>query len=125
MTSFNKVFVGFMALCMFIIWFSARSEVNANRNNREYYPRTAVVTEIDVENDMVYVTDYCGFIWGFSGVEDWDVDDVASMILHDVGQKDNILDDEIVNVQYSGDSTVSWKRKSLPRARNGRCTNVD
>lgn len=65
------------------------------------YPTTAVVYELDRENDLVTVEDANGNLWQFEGCEDWDINDICSMLMDDCGTT-SIYDDEIVMVRYSG-----------------------
>lgn len=65
------------------------------------YPRTAVVTEINRVDDIVTVTDNVGYMWQFTEADDWEVGDIASMIMHDNGTS-HITDDTIVSVRYNG-----------------------
>lgn len=65
------------------------------------YPTTMVVTEIDDTNDLVILEDFNGNEWSFYGAEDWQVDDIASVIMSTNGTAD-IYDDKIMIARYSG-----------------------
>lgn len=65
------------------------------------YPTTAVVYELDRENDLVTVKDANGNLWQFEGCEDWDINDICSMLMDDCVTT-SIYDDEIVMIRYSG-----------------------
>lgn len=67
----------------------------------EEYPRTMIVTEVDIEADLVILEDNVGFEWQFYGVEDWEVNDICSCIMNDNGTE-NITDDSIVMTRYNG-----------------------
>lgn len=67
-----------------------------------YYPRTAVVTDLDYDNDLVIITDWAGFDWVMEGIEDWQVGDLVSLLMYDCGTPDTIFDDEIVMAYYGG-----------------------
>lgn len=67
----------------------------------DLYPKTAVVTCVDEESDMVYCMDYTKNLWSFEGSEDWETGDVVSMIMDTKGT-DTIYDDEIVSIRYNG-----------------------
>ena len=69
-----------------------------NLMERNLYPKSVVVETVDAENDIVIVADSNGFLWGFSGCEDWQVGDVAAMIMDSRGTRE-IFDDAIVVVQ--------------------------
>lgn len=80
-----------------------------------YYPKTAVVVAFGVRDDLVVAEDANGQRWCFTGIEDYCIGDMVSMIMDDMGT-DIIYDDEIVNVRYSGywdtkifDSVVDWE----------------
>lgn len=65
-----------------------------------YYALTAIIVEVDTDNDLVTVEDSTGNRWQFYGVEDWEVNDCASLLMWDNGTK-SILDDEIHGVRYN------------------------
>lgn len=65
------------------------------------YPLTTIVTEINKEKDLVSITDSNGHVWQFYGVEDWEEEDICSIIMDDNGTKE-VLDDIIVKAQYGG-----------------------
>lgn len=69
--------------------------------SKNYYAMTAVVSNLDYARDTVTVKNATGFTWVFSGTEDWDIGDVASLVMNDNGTQ-IIFDDEIVSVRYSG-----------------------
>ena len=73
---------------------NTNSEVNL-------YPTTTVVYKLDRENDLVTVKDANGNLWQFEGCEDWEINDICSMLMNDYGTT-SIYDDEIVMVRYSG-----------------------
>ena len=66
----------------------------------DFYPLTAKVTALDKENDIVYCVDGSGFLWSFFGCEDWEVNDLASLLMNGNGTE-IIYDDEIVKTHYS------------------------
>lgn len=67
-----------------------------------YYPRTAVVTDLDYDNDLVIITDWAGLDWMMEGIEDWQVGDLVSLLMYDCGTPDTIFDDKIVMAYYGG-----------------------
>ena len=67
----------------------------------ELYPTTVKIINVDVENDYVDAVDANDNIWSWYGVEDWEVDDLASLIMYD-NQTPEIKDDIIVSAKYSG-----------------------
>jgi len=68
------------------------------------YPLATIVEEIHEANDLVTVRDFNGNLWQFyleeSG-EDWEIGDICSIIFDSKGTED-IKDDEIISVRYSG-----------------------
>lgn len=74
--------------------------VNAKPKS-EHYPTTTVVISVDRTTDTVTVEDFTGNLWEFEGCEDWQVNDICSMIMSDNATED-IRDDEIISVRYSG-----------------------
>lgn len=66
------------------------------------YPHTAVVSKVDYKEDTVYCEDFNGHVWMFTECDDWNCGDIVSMIMDTNGTDDDITDDEIVSVKYSG-----------------------
>ena len=79
---------------------TVKAEANTEPRAR-LYPTTAVVVELDRENDIVTCADYAGNLWEFEGCEDWETGDVASLLMCDLGTA-SIYDDTIEMVRYSG-----------------------
>ena len=65
------------------------------------YPKATVVSHLDDENDTVYIKDFDGYEWTFYGVEDWEVGDLCSVIMDDMGTRE-IFDDKIICTRYDG-----------------------
>ncbi len=59
------------------------------------YPLSGIVQEINFATDEVIVEDGAGNLWSFFGVEDWNVGDIAAMIMRDMNTKE-IADDQII-----------------------------
>lgn len=66
------------------------------------YPRTARVIAFDYKNDLVVCVDWAELIWKFEGIEDWNLNDIASLIMYDNGTPESIYDDQIIAVRYGG-----------------------
>lgn len=64
------------------------------------YSATMVVTDTDFFSDTVTLEDSTGNLWVFHGVEDWQVGDVASVLMG-TNNTAEIRDDRILNVQHS------------------------
>ena len=65
------------------------------------YPSCGVVVEINYTDDYIIIEDFTGNCWEWSGVEDWAVGDIASMIMDD-NNTEQIFDDSILDICYSG-----------------------
>lgn len=66
------------------------------------YPRAMEITEIDTSRDMAVCVDACGLEWEFYGPEDLEVGDLIICTMYDNGTTDTIIDDEIIDVKWSG-----------------------
>lgn len=71
------------------------------------YPMTAMVFELDEENDLVIIEDFNGNLWDFEGIEEWMIGNICSVIMDDIGTE-TIFDDEIVSVRYDGWIDGAW-----------------
>lgn len=69
--------------------------------NAEIYPNCGVVSELDYKQDIVYFTDSTDNIWGFYGIEDWQIGDIVTVIMDDMDTM-MIYDDEIIMMVYCG-----------------------
>ena len=67
----------------------------------DIYPETAIITETDLETDLVTVETLNGNIFEFYGVEDYTTGDIVSMIM-DSNKTETVTDDIILSVKYSG-----------------------
>lgn len=68
---------------------------------KSYYALTTVVEKVDRKKDIVTCMDFNGNLWEFYGTEDWQKDDIASLLMYDNGTPD-IYDDIIVKSYYDG-----------------------
>ena len=66
------------------------------------YPRAMEIVEIDKANDIAVCVDAVGMEWEFTGPEDLEIGDLVICTMYDKGTKDTIIDDEIVDVVWSG-----------------------
>lgn len=66
------------------------------------YPRAMEIVELDKGNDMAICVDAVGYEWAFYGYEDLEVGDIVICTMYDNGTVDTIVDDEIVDVTWSG-----------------------
>lgn len=68
-------------------------------NPDNLYAKTAIVTDLNKDDDVVTVTDSSGYMWEFSGCEDWMLNDYCSMVMYD-NNTALIFDDVIIDVKY-------------------------
>ena len=90
---FLMVVVLFLCACLII---AVSGYFSADR----YYANSAVVVEINRENDSVTCEDYNGTLWVFEGAEDWQLGDGVSLVMDDMGTP-GIYDDEIKDARYT------------------------
>lgn len=64
--------------------------------------RTAVVIEVNEQENLLVLFDGAGLFWEWEGIEDLDVFDVVSFKLIDTQNTESILDDLISQPIYSG-----------------------
>ena len=67
------------------------------------YPRAMEIVE--VKDDTAVCVDAVGFEWEFDGADDLDVGDIIICTMYDKGTKNTIIDDEIIDVRWSGYTT--------------------
>lgn len=75
---------------------SAKSPVY---NPDNLYAKVAIVTDLNKDDDIVTVTDSSGYMWEFSGCEDWQIYDYCSMVMYD-NNTSLIFDDIIIDIKY-------------------------
>lgn len=66
------------------------------------YPRAMEIVEIDRKADIAVCVDATGMEWEFTEPEDLEVGDLVICTMYDNGTKNTIIDDEIVDVIWSG-----------------------
>lgn len=71
------------------------------KTQESVYPMTTRVIVVDYDEDTVVCEDFNGNRWAFNGCEDWEVGDIASLLMNDKGTK-IVYDDEIVDARYDG-----------------------
>ena len=84
-----------IAVAAFFIGRNVTNTATATESNN-LYAKTTIVTDIDRTTDTVIVTDSTGNEWAFYGIEDWQIDDVCSMLM-DTAKTESIYDDIIVS----------------------------
>lgn len=66
------------------------------------YPISGKVVTVDVPEDAVTFRTQSGMLYAFSGTEDWMIGDNVAAIMWDSGTPDDVRDDEIMSVRYTG-----------------------
>ena len=72
------------------------------------YPLSARIISINETADEVTAEDANGNLWGFTGAEDYEINDTVALIMNSKGTR-SIKDDEIVSSRYSGTENDWWK----------------
>lgn len=89
-----KVIIAIVTLIGIIFGFSACAWA-------EQYPRTFIVERLNYNNDIVVFTDFTtDDQWLWQGIEDWQVADVAAVIMDDMNTPNSIYDDAIIKAYY-------------------------
>lgn len=90
---------------------TARGEVFF-KSYEDIYPTTAIVSEVNYEENLVSVEDFNGNVWQFTETDDWEIGDICSMIM-DSKKTERIYDDEILSVRYSGHQETEKSEEEL------------
>lgn len=99
---FFIVTIGVIAFMILSVTSSLKVEAKSKTYSIDtLYAKTAIIYELDRDNDIVYVSDSNGEAWSFMGCEDYEIGDYVSMIMYTNNTK-SIYDDMIVSVRYSG-----------------------
>lgn len=64
------------------------------------YPMAAQVYGMNQAEDAVIFVDGAGNEWKIQGIEDWQLGDVAALIMDDNGTPEFIYDDAIIGIRY-------------------------
>lgn len=92
-----------LALCALFTWVILYGErpadIGENLTDGWYYAKSARVIEIDRVADVVTFEDCTGNLWDWEGVEDWEVDDFAALLMNSKGTA-SIYDDEIISAKF-------------------------
>ena len=97
-----------LILCLLILWLGMLSGIIGVRlgseEHRSYikettYAQITKVVEIDTRHDEVVCVDEQGNEWIFTGIEGWQIDDIAIMVMDDK-KTDDVEDDAIITVTH-------------------------
>ena len=70
--------------------------------DRNVYPNTAIITSVDYATDSFTVATSTNISYTLKGVEDWEVGDLASLLMYDIGGDGDITNDLVIELRYSG-----------------------
>ena len=76
-------------------------------DERNLYPLTVRVYDVDESRNLVTCVDYAGNLWSFEDVEDWETGDLVSLLMNDRNTP-VVFDDEIVKVRYAGGGNFDY-----------------
>lgn len=85
------------------------TKVKKTKQINDYYPMTTIVREIDNKNDIVTVENNDGELFQFIGIEDWQINDICTLMLNNNGTE-NIYDDIIIKTIYNGNINLYLTR---------------
>ena len=68
----------------------------------EIYMRGMEIVSLNYDTDVVTCIDAVGFEWEFTGCEDYCKNDIVCALMDNMGTPENIFDDAILDVNYSG-----------------------
>lgn len=69
--------------------------------NFDYYSTIGRIVGYDTLSDVLYIL-ADGEIWSYREIQDWEINDVCSMVFCDNGTEDVWDDDEVVYIRYIG-----------------------
>ena len=96
-----------IAIGLAVLVYSIGKNFQQSETTTESYSLTTIVVGLHEENDTVFCEDYNNNIWMFSGIEDWQIHDVATLTMDTCGTA-TIYDDRIIAVRYNG-VVEGWK----------------
>lgn len=91
-----------IALTALITLATGSTTAKAAAPQSSIYPNAMIVDEIDRAADVVYIKTCTGLVYSFEGVEDWMIGDLAAVIMDDNGTPENVKDDIILDIRYTG-----------------------
>lgn len=101
----SRVFVVIIVAALVICGFSSCA------GGDDHYALLAEVYDIDLVKDEVIFVDSTGNLWAVRGVSDWEVGDVAALLM-DGNHTDSIYDDAVVDTRYArAHDKRDWRRE--------------
>ncbi len=92
-----NTFFAIVGLCTTIA-----TDILAGNVDRNVYPNTAIITSVNYETDIFTVATSTNISYTLKGVEDWEVGDLASLLMYDIGSDGDITNDLVIELKYSG-----------------------
>ena len=86
------------------------TKIKQKKQINDYYSMTIIVREIDNKNNTVTVENNDGELFQFIGIEDWQINDICSLMLDNNGTEKNIYDDIIIKTIYNGNINLYLTR---------------
>lgn len=93
-------------ILIFAVFFTLGAGILLKNQLDHYYAKSMIVFNLDEENAIVVLKDSNGNTWEFTGLEDWEVNDICSCLMHD-NNTSTIYDDTIVLTRYDG-QIIGW-----------------
>ena len=75
---------------------------NAKPVHSVEYPQTMLVAHVNEYIDSVTIETATGYQYSFWGIEDYEVGDIVAVTMNDNTTENDITDDKIVEVRFSG-----------------------
>lgn len=103
----KNLFIGLAAVATLAAFTVSASETNITKPGTiTMYPKTTVCLAVNHQTEVVTVADCNGTEWTFTGCQDFEEGDLIALIMNDSATPDNILDDTIITVRYSGGTNL-------------------
>ena len=67
-----------------------------------YYAQEFIVSDINIDSDLVTIKTSTGVIYQFFGIEDWEINDHCACLMFNNFTSKDIMDDKIINIRYCG-----------------------
>lgn len=97
MKRFDWWFLISLLLSAVVLGMGIRRLLDKTYTEQHYYAQLATVVEIDTRHNEVVCVDGQGNEWIFTGIEEWQINDIAIMVMDD-NQTDDVEDDVIITV---------------------------
>ena len=78
------------------------ADILSGNVDRNVYPNTAIIKSIDYASDNFIISTSTGIEYTLKGVEDWEVGDLASLLMYDIGGDGDIANDLVIELRYTG-----------------------